>query len=336
MKFEEIIQQIKAGKIAPVYFLQGEEPYFIDKILETVQKYALTDAERGFNEIILYGKDTDATNLVHAARQYPMGAQRQLIILREAQYLSKMDTLDSYFKAPLASTILVVNYKYKTLDKRTKTYTTLNAQKEAVMFESKRLYDNQMEQWVSAYLKEKELAIEPRASVMLVEFLGAELEKVVQAVDKLMVAMGPGKTRITAEDVEKNIGISKEYNPFELQKAILNKNIPKANRIVKAFSDNPKDYPLPVVVSVLFGYFSKLLVYYYLPDKNNNSSVASALKINPYFVGDYQTGARNYKGVKVTEVISLLREYDMKGKGFGNVSASHSDLMKEMVFKILH
>ncbi|MDR2927446.1 MAG: DNA polymerase III subunit delta [Cytophagaceae bacterium] len=336
MTFDEIILKVKQGGIAPIYFLYGEEPYFIDKIAETVQRHALTDAERGFNELIMYGKDTDSTNLVHAARQYPMGAQRQLIVLREAQYMDKMEVIENYFRAPLLSTVLVISYKYKALDKRTKLYTTLTKQPQAVVFESKKMYDNQMAQWITGYLSERKLSIEPRASQLLIEFLGTELEKVAQAVEKLMVAMGAGKTQITVDDVLRNIGVSKEYNPFELQSALINKDVMKANRILKAFASNPKDNPLVVVINALFGYFSKLLMFYYLPDKNNKAAVASALKINPYFVGDYQKGARNYKGTKVVEIVSLLREYDMKGKGFGNVSTSHSELMKEMVFKILH
>lgn len=335
MKFEEIIQQVKKGVFAPIYFLYGEEPYFIDKISETIQKYALKDEERGFNETIMYGKDSDVINLIHAARRYPMGSPRQLIIVREAQNLDKMELMESYFKTPLVSTILVINYKYKSLDKRTKTYSSLNSQKLAVLFESKKLYDNQVAPWIAEYVKEKGLTIEPKAQMLLTEFLGAQLEKVVQAIDKLLVAMGPGIKHITVDHVSKNIGVSKEYNPFELQAALIDKDVVKANRIVKVFASNPKDYPLPVVTSALFGYFSKLLMYYYLPDKSKGN-VASVLKVNPYFVDNYQKGAKKFSGVKVAQIISLLREYDMKGKGFGNVSASHGDLLKELVFKILH
>ncbi|WP_026473481.1 DNA polymerase III subunit delta [Alkaliflexus imshenetskii] len=335
MKFEEIIQQVKQGNYAPVYFLHGEEPFFIDKISETIQKHALKDDERGFNETILYGKDTDVINLIHAARRFPMGAPRQLIVVREAQLLDKIEMLESYIKNPLVSTILVINYKYKTLDGRSKVSAALKAQKQALVFESKKLYDNQVGAWIGSYLKEKGLSIEAKASVMLIEFLGSDLEKLVQAVEKLMISLGPGNSMITVDNVSRNIGISKEYNPFELQSALIQKDVAKANRIVRAFAANPKDYPVPAITGVLFNYFSKLLAYYYLTDKSK-AAVASALKINPFFVGDYQTGARNYSGVKVAEVISLLREYDMKSKGFGNVSASSGELLTELVYKILH
>lgn len=335
MKFEDIIKQVEQGVFAPIYFLYGEEPFFIDKISETIQKHALKEEERGFNETILYGKDTDVINLIHAARRYPMGAPRQLIIVREAQNLDKMELMESYFKTPLVSTILVINYKYKSPDKRTKFYAALNGQKHAILFESKKLYDNQVGPWISGYVKQLGLTIDPKAQVLLTEFLGAELEKVVQAIDKLLVAMGPGNKHISVDHVVKNIGISKEYNPFELQAALMHKDVVKANRIVKAFAANPKDYPLPMVTSTLFGFFSKLLMYYYLPDKSKGA-VASALKIAPFFVDNYQIGAKNYSGIKVAQIISLLREYDLKSKGFGNVSATHGDLLKELVFKILH
>ncbi|ASB48198.1 DNA polymerase III subunit delta [Alkalitalea saponilacus] len=335
MKFEELINKIKNEDFAPMYLLHGEEPFFIDKISETIQKHALKEEEKAFNETVVYGKDTDVVNLIHTARRFPMGSPRQVIIVREAQHLDKIDTLESYVKAPLSSTVLVLNYKYKKLDGRSKLAAAIKKNKSIVVFESAKLYDNQMGQWVNSYLKERGLTIEPKASVMLIEFLGLELEKVVQAADKLIVAMGPGNTHITSDHVAKNIGISKEYNPFELQKAIISKDVSRANRIIKAFGANPKDYPVPAITAILFNYFQKLLAYHYLKDKSKQV-VASELKINPFFVTDYQNGARNYSGVKVAQIISILREYDMKSKGFGNTNTSHEDLLKEMIYKILH
>ena len=335
MTYEEIIREIKNGNIAPIYFLEGAEPYFIDKIAETVQKHALSDEERGFNELIMYGKDTDSTHLAHLAMQFPMSAKRQLIIVREAQLLSKIEALENYVKSPLLSTVLVIAHKYKTLDKRKKIYTTLTKQPQVVFFESKKLYENQMEQWILKYIKEYGLTIESRAVALLIDYLGVELEKVVQSVEKLTVAMGPGKKQITFDDVLKNIGISKEYNSFELQTAIINKDVVKANRIVKGIAAS-KDVAMPAITATLFGYFSKLLMYFYVTDKSKSFVVASKLKINPNFVSDYQRGAQNFKGTKVTEIISLIREYDMKSKGFGNVSTSPGELLKEMVFKIMH
>ncbi|HKL71829.1 MAG TPA: DNA polymerase III subunit delta [Marinilabiliaceae bacterium] len=335
MTFEEILKQVSADKLSPIYFLSGDEPYFIDKLASEIQAKALKKEERDFNETVFYGKDADATNVVHAARRYPMGAPRQLIMLREAQELNGIDVLESYFKNPQPSTVLVISYKYKRLDKRTKIYGSLKSQKQAVIFEGKKLYDNQIGQWINDYLKQRGLSIEPQALVMLTEFLGADLEKVVQAVDKLVVAMGPGVTSISSDHVFRNIGINKEYNTFELQKALYTKDVLKANRIVKAFSGDMKKYPMPAITAVLYGYFSKLLAYYYLTDKSKGN-VASQLKIHPFFVSDYQAGARNFSGVKVAQIISLLREYDMKSKGFGNVNTPPEELLQEMVYKILH
>ena len=334
--FEDIIKEAKNGKIAPIYFLYGDEPYFIDKIAETVQKHALTEEERSFNEIILYGKDINTLNLKHTAMQFPMGANRQLIIVREAQNLDQLDVLTSYFSNPLLSTVLVILYKYKKIEKKSKALQTLSKQPQAIVFESKSLYDYQMDQWIQNVIKENGLTIEPKATAILKEFLGTDLELVVQSVEKLKIAMGPGKTKITVDDISKNIGINKEYNTFELQSALISKDILKANRIVNAFAANPKDNPIQMIISTLFGFFSKLLLYYYISDKNNQTAVAEALKINPYFIKDYKTGAQNYKGVKVVEIISILREFDMKSKGFGNVSVSSGELLKEMIFRILH
>lgn len=335
MTFEEILKQASAGQLAPIYFLTGEEPYFIDKLATTIQKHALKDEERAFNEAVFYGKDADTTAVIETARRFPMGATRQLVVLREAQELNGFDRFESYFRTPQPSTVLVISYKYKKLDKRTKVYAALKAQKSAVIFEGKRLYDNQVGAWINGYLKERGLTIEPKALVMLTDYLGSELEKVVQSVDKLVVAMGPGVTKITEDHVYRNVGVSKEYNVFELQKALYTRNVEKANRIVKVFGADPKTYAMPAITATLFGYFSKLLTYYYLTDKSK-SNVASQLKINPFFVADYETGARNFKGVKVAEIISLLREYDMKAKGFGNVNTPPGELLQEMVFKILH
>ena len=335
MTFEEIIAKAKKGEFYPIYFLYGEEPYFIDKIADTVQQYALKEEERGFNETVMYGKDTDVVNLIHAAKRYPMGASRQLILLREAQLMAKFELLENYFETPQPSTVLVISYKHKSFDKRTKVYGALNKQKQALIFESKKLYENKMGQWISDYLKSRSLTIEPKALMLLMEFLGQELEKVVQAVDKLIVVMGPGVTKITVDHVSNNIGVNKEYNVFELHKALVYKDILKANRIVKVFASNPKAYPMPATTAILFSFFSKLLAYYYLPDKSK-SAVASALKMAPYHVDDLQVAARNYTGLKVAEIISLLREYDVKSKGFGSANTSDGELLKEMIFKILH
>ncbi|MGQ1786591.1 MULTISPECIES: DNA polymerase III subunit delta [unclassified Saccharicrinis] len=332
-EFQQIMADLKNRRFKPIYFMMGEEAYYMDVITNYIVDNVLTEEEKGFNQTIFYGKDTDAASVVMAARRYPMMSQHQVVVVKEAQYLDKIEELQHYVTAPLSSTILVVNYKYKTLDKRKKLATILK--KSNAIFEFKKLYDNQVSAWITGYLKEEGLSIAMKASALLADSLGTDLSKIVKELDKLKVAIGPGVTQITPEHIEKNIGLSKDYNSFELQKALVGKDILKANKIIKIFAKNPKDHPIQATISVLFNYFSKLMVYYYLPDKSK-ANVAKELSINPYFVQDYTLGARNYSGRKVVSIISTLREFDMKSKGFGNVSADMGDLYKEMIFKIMH
>ncbi len=335
MTFEEIIKQVRAKNFAPIYFLSGEEPYFIDKIANEIQANALQESERSFNEYIFYGEDANVIDIIHAAKRFPMGAPKQLVLVREAQSLDKIDLLENYFVAPQPSTILVLSHKYKNLDKRKKLYTTLNKQKEAVIFESKKMYENQLEAWILGYLKERKLTIEPKALALIRENLGVNLENVVLAIDKLVVAMGPNSAHISTDLVSKVVGISKEYNVFELQNALINRDVLKANKIVKAFAGDMRKNAMPQITSALFPYFSKLLAYFYIKDKSR-ANVASQLKVAPFFVGDYEKGAKMYSGVKVAQIISLIREYDMKAKGFGNSRTSQEELLREFVLKILN
>ena len=332
-EFQQIMANLKNRQYKPIYFLMGEETYYIDAITNYIVDNVLTEEEKGFNQTIYYGKDVDAATIVMAARRYPMMSQHQVVVVKEAQYLDKIEDLQHYATSPLNSTILVINYKYKTLDKRKKLASTLK--KSNCIFEFKKLYDNQVSAWITGYLKEQGLSIDMKASSLLADSLGTDLSKIVKELDKLKVAIGQSVSNITSEHIEKNIGLSKDYNSFELQKALVNKDILKANKIIKVFAKNPKDHPIQATISVLFNYFSKLMVYYYLADKGK-ANVAKELAINPYFVQDYVSGARNYSGRKVVAIISILREFDMKSKGFGNVSANTGDLLKEMIFKILH
>ena len=335
MTFENILKNIKAKNFSPIYFLSGDEPYFIDRLANEIQANALEEQERSFNEYIFYGEDADVVEIIHAAKRFPMGAQRQLVIVREAQALDKIDTLENYFVQPQPSTIMVISHKYKTLDKRKKLYTTLKKQKQAVYFESKQLYDNQLGAWIASYIKERGLTIEPKALVLLEENLGTKLENIVLAVDKLLVAIGPNSNQITAKQVYKNVGISKEYNVFELQNALAERNVVKSSKIAFAFMGDMRKNAVPMITATLFGFFSKLLAYYYLPDKSSGN-VASKLRINPYHVRNYQMASTKYTGVKVAQIISILREYDAKAKGFENSGTSQEELLKEMIIKILY
>lgn len=332
MTFDEIIGNLQKKIYHPIYFLMGEETYFIDKISDYIADHVLTDAEKGFNQTILYGKELEPHAIIANARRFPMMANHQVIIVREAQNIKKIEELETYVKNPLNSTILVINYKYKTLDKR-KTFPKLIDQK-GVLFESKKIYDNQLPNWISSYLKNQQYTISPQAAAMIAEYLGADLGKVANELDKLIISLPVG-TQITPDHIEKNIGISKEFNVYELQNALGERDLLRANRIINYFGANPSSNPVPVIISSLFSYFSKLLNYQFLEDKTQNN-VASVLQVHPFFVKTYVSAAKNYNIKKLVEIVSILREFDMKSKGLGNVSASSSDLQREMIYRILH
>jgi DNA polymerase-3 subunit delta len=331
--YKEIISDIRKRIFKPVYFLAGEEPYYIDLITDYIEQNVLPESERSFNQMVIYGEDTTVSNIIEISRKYPMMASHQVIIVKEAQVLKKIDDLLIYVEKPLLSTLLVINYKYKTLDKRTKLFKLLGNQ--GVYFESNRLRDYQIPGWIDRFLMSQGIKSDPRASAMLTEFLGNDLHKIANELNKLIITLPKNKPVITTGLIEKNIGISKDYNNFELQKAIGERNILKANMIVQYFAANPKDNPITLTIASLFSYFSKLLTYHYLTDKSKNNA-AAALKINPFFVRDYETAATKYNVTRTLQAISLLRIFDMKSKGFGDMGSEPGDLLKELVYKILH
>jgi len=332
MEYEEIIGNLKNKIYHPIYFLMGDESYFIDQISDYITENVLTKAEQDFNQYILYGKDTDADTIITYARRFPMMANYQVVVVREAQNIKKIEDLEPYVNNPLKSTILVINYKYKTIDRR-KGFAKALAKK-AVLFESKKIYDNKLPAWINSYLAEQQYSIDPQASAMLSEYLGTDLSKVANELNKLIISF-PKKTRITPDHVEKNIGISKDFNVFELQNALGERNVLKSNQIINYFAANPTSNPLPKTISNLYYYFMKILTYHFLEDKSQNI-VASSLQINPFFVSSYVAAARQYPVKKVVEIMSVLREFDMKSKGMGSVSSDMADLQKEMIYKILH
>ena len=331
--FDGILSDLRNRIFKPVYFLAGEEPYFIDIISDYIEEKVLSEADKAFNQIIIYGDDTNIAAIIDTARRFPMMASHQVVIVKEAQSLKKIEDLAFYLEKPLQSTILVFCYKYKSLDKRTKLHKMLETT--AVYFESPRLRDYQIPAWIESYLMKKGIKTEPSASAMLTEYLGTDLHKIANELEKLMITLPAGKPVITNALIEKNIGISKDYNNFELQKAVGERNILKANMIVKYFSDNPKDNPLTLTIASLFSFYSKLLTYHYLADKSKNN-VAASLKVNPFFVKDYESAALKYNAKKTVQVISLLRTFDMKSKGFGDAGTEPGDLLKEMIYRILH
>ncbi len=331
--YEEIMSDLKKRIFKQVYFLAGEEPYYIDLITSYIEDNLLSESEKAFNQIIFYGEETTIGNVIETSRRFPMIASHQVVIVKEAQSLKKIDDLIFYAEKPLKSTILVINYKYRSLDKRTRLYKLLD--NTAVYFESVKLRDYQVPQWIERYLMTKGVKAEPNAGALLTEFLGTDLHKIVNELDKLLITLPAGKQLITTALIEKNIGISKDYNNFELQKAIGEKNILKSNMIVQHFANNPKDNPITLSIASLFSYFSKLLTYHYLSDKSRNN-VASELKINPYFVKEYEVAAARYNIAKTVGIISLLRTYDLKSKGYGDAGTEEGELLKELVYKILH
>jgi DNA polymerase-3 subunit delta len=328
-----LVNDIKNRKLKPIYFLMGDEPYYIDGVSDYIEKNVLSEEEKGFNQMVLYGRDVSIDDIVANAKRYPMMAEYQVVIVKEAQDLSRtIEKLAEYANNPQPSTILVINYKYKTIDKRKTLYKTL--QKVGVVFESKKLYENQVAEWIRRTLSSQNYTIVPKAAQMLVEFLGNDLSKISNELDKLKIILPKG-TQITPEHVEVNIGISKDYNNFELRKAVGERDTFKAFQIINYFAENPKDNPMIVTVSLLFSFFSQLLHFHGLHDKSPRN-VASSLKINPYFVNEYILAAKNYPMKKVSAVVSTLREFDVKSKGVGANALPQGDLLKEMLVRILN
>ena len=328
---KKVIAQVKKGNVKPIYLLMGEEPFYIDEFSHFIEENVLSEDEKGFNQVVLYGRDTNIDEIVSNAKRYPMMAERQVIIVKEAQDLSRtIDNLLAYANNPQPTTVLVLCYKYKTMDKRKKVFKAI--QENGVVVESKKLYENQVPGWIQNQLQEKNYSIAPKAAQMLVEFLGNDLGKINNELEKLQLICKEG-TNITPEIIEENIGISKDFNNFELRKAIGEKDSLKAFRIINYFSQNPKDNPLIMTTALLFSLFSQLLQYHALQDKSK-ANVAKALKVNPYFVADYVVAARNYPMKKTSQVVGLLRDVDVKSKGVGG-NVSQGDLLKELMVKIM-
>lgn len=331
--FDQIISELKRGQFAPVYFLMGEESYFIDKITSFVQDNILSEAEKSFDQTVLYGKDTDIVTIINIAKRFPMMSTHQVVIVKEAQNLKSIDELSYYLAQPQKSTILLFSYKYGKLNKNKKIFKELD--KKAVVFESNKLYENMIPAWIKDYLSLKKIDIQPESSALLVEYLGDDLSKIAGELDKLIITLPENERTITKLHIERNIGISKDFNNFELHKALGQKNIFKANQIIQYFEKNPRNNPINVTISLLYYFFSRILLYHFEKDKSKQN-IASVLKINPYFLKDYTTAARNYSIRKVVQIIALLREYDLRSKGVNNLSASEGDLLKELTYKILH
>jgi DNA polymerase-3 subunit delta len=338
MTAEDILKDLKNRKFKPLYLLHGEEPYYIDLVGNYVEHQLLSDADKGFNQTVLYGKDTEIMTVLGAAKRYPMMADYQVVLVKEAQDMKwgkddddkkSINPLLNYLDNPLPSTILVFCYKYGKFDKRKKTYKAI--EKNGLIFESTSLYDNKIPGWIESFTTDKGYRISQHATYMLSEYLGNDLSKIANELEKLMLNVSAGQ-EITLELVQNNIGISKEYNVFELQTALGKKDVFKVNQIVNYFEANPKANPIVLVLGNLNNFFSKVLAFHYIKDRSN---IARESGVSPYFVKDYEQAARSYDYGKTMRIISYLREYDLKSKGVDS-NAEDGALLKELMFKILH
>jgi DNA polymerase-3 subunit delta len=333
--YEEICKSIRSKTFAPVYFFQGDEPYFIDRLTDLLIKTVLDDSERDFNQTILYGPETDVRTVITAAKRFPMMAVRQLVVVREAKGLRNIEELVYYVQSPQPATVLVVNYKYATLDGRKKLAGEIG--KKGVLFESKRIYENKVPSFIISYLQEKEVSIDGKSAQMLTDFLGADLSKLSNELDKLGIALsGSPQKRITPELIEENIGISKDFNNYELQSAIASRDVLKVNRIVGYFRQNPKNNPLVVTLSILYNFFSNLMICHFETDKSDTNLMAKLGLRFAFQFSDYQRAMRIYNAFRTMEVVSLIRQCDARAKGVDNPSTSDDELLKELAYKIMH
>ncbi len=327
-----LIDQIRNRNFSPVYLFTGEESYYIDRLSQFLEKEVLTEAEKDFNQTVLYGRDVDVSQIISHCKRFPMMSEYQLVIVKEAQELAKtIDALSAYTDQPQPSTILVLCYKYKKLDKRKKLYKSIN--KTGVVFESKKLYENQVPDWIRSVLASKKYTIEIKAAQMLVEFLGNDLGRIHQELEKLQIVI-PSEQQITPELIEQHIGISKDFNNFELRKAIGEGDVVKAHRIIHYFSQNPKQNPLVMSLSLIFSFFTQLMQYHGLQD-HSPKHVAQVLGINPYFVTEYKAAAHRYPMKRISQIIATVRNFDLKSKGVGANNLPQSDLLRQLLVEIM-
>ncbi len=331
MSAEKIIADWKKGNFKPVYWLEGEEPYYIDQVVNYAEHEILNESEAGFNLTVFYGRDANWADIVNACRRYPMFAERQVVLLKEAQHMKDIDKLEGYVENPLTSTVFVVSYKEKKVDARTKFAKTLKSKGE--VFTTKKMYDNQLPQWASEMVQQHGLSINQKALALLVDHIGNDLSRIQNEIEKLAVNLGSRKN-ITEDDIEQYIGVSKEFNVFELQDALAKKNLPKAIRIIQYFGSNPKAAPIQLILPSLYSFFSKVYMIFGA-GTNDEKAIASAVGVNPYFVKDYLAAARNYGDNGVERILLLLHQYNLRSIGVHDAGTEDADLMKELVVKMM-
>lgn len=334
--FDAIMRDLKSGKYAPVYILMGDESYYIDRITDYIAENVLAPDDRDFNQTVVFGADTTAAQVVDMAKGYPvMPAAHRVVIVKEAQGLKSLDALERYFEKPLASTLLVIAYKNGTIDRRKKVVG--KAEAVGVVFESKKKRDYELPAFIETYLKKNHVAIDPKSAAMIAEHIGADLSRLISELDKVMISLPDDNRRVTPDIVEREIGVSKEFNIFELKTAIIERNVFKANQIVKYFDKNPKAGSLFSCLPLLYTFFQNLMVAFYAPDKNNDNTLAAFLELKSVWaLKDYRVGMRNFSAMKTLQILAKIRETDAKSKGLDSLNTSTDDLMRELIFFILH
>jgi DNA polymerase-3 subunit delta len=334
--YESIMKALQERQFQPVYYLMGDEPYYIDKIADWIADNVLQPEERDFNQTVLFGSDVNASQIVDAAKRYPMMAERQVLIVKEAQNIKNTEPLEKYFQHPMASTVLVMCHKNGKIDGRKTAYAKA-IREHGVLYESVKLKERDLPTFIQQYLKAKNATIDPKSTQMIADAIGSDLSRLTSELDKVLLGLQENDRRVTPQVVEDRIGVSKDYNPYELRDAIVNRNILKANQIVKYFDENPKAGSLYALLPLVFNYFQNLMLAYYCPQKGSQEALAQWLDMkSPWGARDYLTGMRNYSGMKVLQIISKIREIDAKSKGLENPNTGPGELMRELIFFIFH
>ena len=336
VSFDSIMSDLRGRKFSPVYYLMGDEPYYIDLISDYIAENVLQPEERDFNQTVLFGSDVNASQIADAARRYPMMAEYQVVIVKEAQNIKNTEALENYFKKPMPSTILVMCHKNGTIDGRKREYVKA-IQSSGILFESKKLRDRDLPVFIEKYLEKRNVSIDHKSTQIIADSIGADLSRLTSELDKVVLSLPEADRRVTPQVVEDQIGVSKEFNSFELREAIVNRNVFKANQIIKYFDDNPKAGSIYSFLPMLFNYFQNLMIAFYAPNNKSQEGVAEWLELrNSWAAKDYMTGMRNYSGMKVMQIIGKIREIDAKSKGLDNPNTPPGELMKELIFYILH
>ena len=333
--FDSVMSALKKREFKPLYYLMGDESYYIDQISDWIANNVLQPEERDFNQTVLFGSDVNASQIVDEARRYPMMAEYHVVIVKEAQNIKHTEPLEKYFKQPMPSTILVMCHKNGKVDGKKRNYVKA-IQEAGILFESMKLKEWTLPPFIEKYLRERQVTIDQKSTQLIADSIGSDLSRLTSELDKVILSLPESDKRITPQVVEDQIGVSKDFNGFELRAAIVSRNVFKANQIIKYFDNNPKAGSIYAFLPLLFNFFQNLMIAHYCPKKDSQEALAQWLEIQPWGARDYLTGLKNYSGMKVMQIISKMREIDAKSKGLDNPNTGPGELMKELIFFILH